>query len=134
MGHNYARYEGVDFVALRFTHVFGGGSGSPGHAIERLVEAAVSDRPATIDTPRACWVDRQDFLYVKDAARALMTACTAGPVERRAMNVTMGVAVTFDEVVEVVRKRVNPSFAVRYEIDPKTGYRGDPDVPKDSSL
>lgn len=134
MGHNYARHAGVDFVALRFTHVFGGGSGSPGQAIERLVEAAVRDRPAIIDGPRTCWVERQDFLYVKDAARALITASAAGPVNHRAMNVTMGVAMTFDEVVEVVRAEVNPNFHVRYEIDPKSGYRGDPAVPKDSSL
>lgn len=86
IGHNYTQHCGVDFVAIRFCHIFGGGSTSTGMAIENLVKAAVENRPAKIENRRAFWEDREDFVYVKDAAGSLIAACMARDITHRAMN------------------------------------------------
>jgi nucleoside-diphosphate-sugar epimerase len=135
IGHNYARHCGVDFVALRFCHIFGGGTNSPGRAIENLVEAAVAKRPATIDQPFLFWRGREDFNYVKDAARALILACQAATIEQRMMNIALGVHCSFDEVVDIVRRLVDDNLDLRWEIDQdRPGLAAALDAPYDTTL
>ena len=121
IGHNYTQHCGVDFVAIRFCHIFGGGSTSTGMAIENLVKAAVENRPAKIENRRAFWRDREDFVYVKDAAGSLIAACKAPQITHRAMNFSMGVHYTFDEIIGLVRKLINPDLVVSRD--------GAPDAP-----
>ena len=121
IGHNYTRHCGVDFVAVRFCHIFGGGSTSTGMAIENLIKAAVEKRPAKIENRRAFWHDREDFVYVKDAAGSLIAACKAPEITHRAMNFSMGVHYTYDEIVGLVKKLINPNLIVTRE--------GAPDAP-----
>jgi UDP-glucose 4-epimerase len=133
MGHNYAWNLGVDFLTLRFTHVFGGGTGGPARAIENLVEAAVERRPAVVDQWNLFWAGRQDFLYVKDAASALVAVSTSATSAVRAMNVSMGVGCTFEEVVGIVRAQLNTDLDVRYDIEPAAAFRGHWPIPHDTS-
>ena len=135
IGHNYARHRGVDFVAIRFCHIFGGGSTSTGMAIENLVKAAVENRPAKIENRRAFWEDREDFIYVKDAAGSLIAGCKAGEIKDRGMNVSMGVHYTFEEISALVKKLVNPNLTVSR--DPALGspfLRSPLAAPYDTSL
>lgn len=135
IGHNYTQHCGVDFVAIRFCHIFGGGSTSTGMAIENLVKAAVENRPARIENRRAYWEDREDFVYVKDAAGSLIAACKAGDITHRAMNFSMGVHYTFDEIVGLVRKLINPNLVVSREGAPDTPFLRSPlAAPYDASL
>jgi UDP-glucose 4-epimerase len=135
IGHNYARHCGVDFVALRFCHIFGGGTNSPGRAIENLVEAAVEKRPAVIDQGFLFWRGREDFNYVKDAARALILACKAPVIEQRMMNISLGVHCSFDEVADMVRRQVDQSLDLRWEIErDKPGLSASLDAPYDTRL
>jgi UDP-glucose 4-epimerase len=135
IGHNYARHCGVDFVAIRFCHIFGGGSTSTGMAIENLVKAAVENRPAKIENRRAFWEGREDFVYVKDAAGALIAGCTAGEIKERGMNVSMGVHYTFDDIVTLVKKLINPNFAVNRAGAPDSPFLRSPlAAPYDTTL
>jgi nucleoside-diphosphate-sugar epimerase len=106
---------------VRFCHIFGGGSTSTGMAIENLIKAAVENRPAKIENRRAFWHDREDFVYVKDAAGSLIAACKAPEITQRAMNFSMGVHYTYDEIVQLVKKLINPNLIVTRE--------GAPDAP-----
>jgi UDP-glucose 4-epimerase len=126
IGHNYTQHCGVDFVAIRFCHIFGGGSTSTGMAIENLVKAAVENRPAKIENRRAFWRDREDFVYVKDAAGSLIAACKAGELTHRAMNFSMGVHYTFDEIIGLVRKSINPNLVVSRDGAPDTPFLRSP--------
>ena len=126
IGHNYTQHCGVDFVAIRFCHIFGGGSTSTGMAIENLVKAAVENRPAKIENRRAFWQDREDFVYVKDAAGSLIAACKAGEITHRAMNFSMGVHYTFDEVIGFVKKLINPNLIVTRDGFPDSPFLRSP--------
>ncbi len=126
IGHNYMRHCGVDFVAVRFCHIFGGGSTSTGMAIENLIRAAVENRPAKIENRRAFWHDREDFVYVKDAAGSLIAACKAPDITQRAMNFSMGVHYTYDEIIGLVKKLINPNLVVTREGAPDTPFLSSP--------
>ena len=126
IGHNYTRHCGVDFVAVRFCHIFGGGSTSTGMAIENLVKAAVENRPAKIENRRAFWQDREDFVYVKDAAGSLIAACKATELTHRAMNFSMGVHYTYDEIVGLVKKLINLNLVVTHDGAPDTPFLRSP--------
>jgi UDP-glucose 4-epimerase len=135
IGHNYTQHCGVDFVAIRFCHIFGGGSTSTGMAIENLVKAAVENRPARIENRRAYWEDREDFIYVKDAAGSLIAACKARDIAHRAMNFSMGVHYTFDEIIALVKKVINPDLVVSREGAPDAPFLRSPlAAPYDASL
>jgi UDP-glucose 4-epimerase len=135
IGHNYTRHCGVDFVAVRFCHIFGGGSTSTGMAIENLVKAAVENRPAKIENRRAFWQDREDFVYVKDAAGSLIAACKAPEITHRAMNFSMGVHYTFDEIIGLVKQLINPNLVVSREGVPDAPFLRSPLVaPYDTHL
>lgn len=135
IGHNYTRHCGVDFVAVRFCHIFGGGSTSTGMAIENLVKAAVENRAAKIENRRAFWQDREDFVYVKDAAGSLIAACKAAELSHRAMNFSMGVHYTYDELVGLVKKLVNVNLAVSHDGAPNAPFLRSPlAAPYDATL
>jgi UDP-glucose 4-epimerase len=114
MGHTYARQYGVGFVALRFPHIFGGGSVSKGRAIEHLVECAVAGRPARVDDSRLSWQGGEAFIYAKDAARALVRACEAPAIPEGAINIAMPRPYSFDEVVALARTHLDRDLAVEY--------------------
>ena len=135
IGHNYARHCGVDFIAIRFCHIFGGGSTSTGMAIENLVVAAVQNRPAKIENRRAFWVDREDFIYVKDAAGALIAGCKKGEIKERGMNVSMGVHHSYEEIFGLVKKLVNPDLTIDRGDAPSSPFLRSPlAAPYDASL
>lgn len=135
IGHNYARHCDVDFVAIRFCHIFGGGSTSTGMAIENLVIAAVENRPAKIENRRAFWEDREDFIYVKDAAGALIAGCKAGKIKERGMNVSMGVHHSYEEIIGLVKKLINPNLTIDRGDAPSSPFLRSPlAAPYDASL
>ena len=135
IGHNYTRHCGVDFVAVRFCHIFGGGSTSTGMAIENLVKAAVENRPAKIENRRAFWQDREDFVYVKDAAGSLIAACKATELTHRAMNFSMGVHYAYDEIVGLVKKLINANLVVSHDGTPDAPFLRSPlAAPYDTTL
>jgi nucleoside-diphosphate-sugar epimerase len=88
IGLNYARWFGVDFVALRYGAVagpWGGtGGGGPSNLFLNLVKTALEGGEAIVPAATMEWV------YSKDAARATILALRVPEIETRVFNITMG--------------------------------------------
>ncbi len=99
----YARKHGLDAGALRFTWVFGPGRTT---GITALYSSLILDaiaRGVPIDVPNPD--ERGDWLYVKDAVRAILLLWDATTLTRRIFNIAGGVHSIRDVVAIAVRLR-----------------------------
>lgn len=127
----YGRAYGLDVIVLRFCNVFGRGryvAGSRGgEAFNELIEKPARGKVATALPPVQ---GRGEWVYAKDAARALLAA-----VERSAtggyllVNIGTGVLTTFDDIAAAVR-RVIPE--ARFETPDIREPEGTPRSPERS--
>lgn len=105
IGLAYADFQGLDFVALRVTAIYGFGMRSPMY-IKPMVENAVRGEPTRFDTGGPM---RRDYTHVRDCADAIVAALAAPRNEQgaqRVLNVSAGAAHTAAEVADIVRKAV----------------------------
>ncbi len=106
----YHEDQGLDVVAARLAVVFGpwapGGGGGPTQAMAGWLGAAMRGEAVTIDSPGNDWV------YSKDAARALHLACWAEGLTSRVFNVGTGVPCGSAEIAEAFRS-VFPGLSVQ---------------------
>jgi UDP-glucose 4-epimerase len=80
----YRRCHGMEALALRFPLVYGPSrQRGPGQFTTRLIEGAALGRPVVVAAPD----QRDDWMYVEDAARSLVLAADAGPVGSPALTV-----------------------------------------------
>ncbi len=88
IGLNYARWFGVDFVAVRYGAVAGpwggAGGGGPSNVFRSMLQAALRGEEALLPPSRMEWV------YSKDAAMGTVLALRAGALSQRVFNMTMG--------------------------------------------
>jgi nucleoside-diphosphate-sugar epimerase len=112
LGLNYARWFGVDFVALRYGAVAGpwsgAGGGGPSKVFRSMIQAAFKGEEAVVPSTRLEWV------YSKDAARGTVLALKIGAPERRVFNMTMGRLNGPDEISAAL-KSVFPGVRVRVD-------------------
>ena len=103
IGHAYADRFRVDFVALRFSAVFGPGTfvggSTAGQFMHDLITAAVEGRPLRVQP----WPARREYTYAKDIARAVERACYAANLRHRIYNVGPGRTYSLEEIVAAVR-------------------------------
>ena len=97
----YGRKRGVDARALRFTWVFGPGrtTGITARYSSLLLDAIARSEALDIPNPE----ERGDWLYVKDAVKAILLLWDAPPVRRRVFNIAGGVH-SIRDVVAIARK------------------------------
>ena len=97
----YARKHGLDTRGLRFTWVFGPGRTQGITAVYSsfILDAMARGEPISIPNPD----ERGDWLYVKDAVKAIMTLWNAPQPRQRIYNIAGG-AHSIGEVVEIARK------------------------------
>jgi UDP-glucose 4-epimerase len=97
----YARKHGLDTRALRFAWVFGPGrtTGITAQYSSLILDAIAKNEPLTVRNPE----ERGDWLYVKDAVRAIIALWEAKDVRERIYNISGGVF-SIREVVELARK------------------------------
>jgi UDP-glucose 4-epimerase len=111
LGLAYADNLGVDFVALRFSAVFGPGTfvgGSIiGELLDDMVRAAVEQRPWRVRP----WPLRQEYTYVEDIARGVELALFAEALPHRVYNLGAGRTYSLEEIVATL-KRVVPGADV----------------------
>jgi nucleoside-diphosphate-sugar epimerase len=114
LGLNYARWFGVDFVAVRFAAVAGPwrgrGGGGPSVMFRELVEDALSGKEVTIQ-PRA-----MEWVYSKDAARGTVLALKAGGLKSRVFNIGMGRAYGGQELIDAVKEAI-PEARIRLAVE-----------------
>ena len=104
----YARKHGLDTRALRFTWVFGPGrtTGITALYSSLILDAIARGEPITIPNPD----ERGDWLYIRDAVKAILSLWNASEPRQRIYNVAGGVH-SIREVVEIAR-RVRPDARV----------------------
>ncbi|MDM0069331.1 NAD(P)-dependent oxidoreductase [Variovorax sp. J31P207] len=125
----YANQHGVDAVVLRFGAVLGPERGRatsvPGRMLETLLDAARSGRPASFDDTRLLWGGREEFVDVRDCARAVIAALEAPKPSQRIYSIASGEWHSFPEVVAIVRESF-PSLPFEEIALPSTGISGFP--------
>ena len=97
----YARERGVDARAVRFTWVFGPGrtTGITALYSSLLLDAIAQGRPLEVPNPE----ETGDWLYIKDAVRALLALFQAPEAPQRVYNIAGGVH-SIREVLEIARR------------------------------
>jgi len=97
----YAAKRGLDAGALRFTWVFGPGRTTGITAVysSLVLDAIARGEPVTVPNPD----ERGDWLYVKDAVKAILSLWDAHGLSRRVFNIAGGVH-SIREVVDIARK------------------------------
>jgi len=114
LGLCYARWLGVDFVAIRYAAVIGpwrgrGGGGGPSQTFRELMERSLAGQVAAMPRRHTEW------LYSKDAAAAALLALHAKGLESRVFNIGTGRMVSAEDVAAAV-SRIVPGARIR--IDP----------------
>jgi UDP-glucose 4-epimerase len=97
----YAQHKGVDGRALRFTWVFGPGrsTGITAAYSSLLLDAAARDQEIDVPNPE----ETGDWLYVKDAVKALLLLLDAPEAPQRIYNIAGGVH-SIRDVLAIVQK------------------------------
>ncbi|MBI3950376.1 MAG: NAD(P)-dependent oxidoreductase [Acidobacteria bacterium] len=109
MATHYFNHCGVDSIGLRFTYVYGLGRVRGAGYAQELVENPLRGKPAHVSFGD----DAVDWLYVEDAARAIVLACDAEPTRTRVFTVG-GEVKPICEVAEHLRQLI-PSAAITLE-------------------
>ncbi len=104
----YARKHGLDTRGLRFTWIFGPGrtTGITALYSSLILDAIARGETVTIPNPD----ERGDWLYIRDAVKAILTLWEAGEPRQRIYNVAGGVH-SIREVVGIAT-RVRPDARV----------------------
>lgn len=107
----YARKHDLDTRGLRFTWVFGPGrtQGITALYSSLILDAIARGEPISIPNPD----ERGDWLYVKDAVKAIMALWNTPEVKQRVYNIAGGVH-SIREVVEIAKK-VRPDAKVIFQ-------------------
>ena len=113
LGLCYARWFGVDFVAVRFAAVVGpwrgrGGGGGPSKTFRELVERSLAGQEASLPRRRMEWV------YAKDAAAGAVLALRARGLTSRTFNIGSDRVYAPEEVAAAIHRLI-PSARVRIE-------------------
>jgi UDP-glucose 4-epimerase len=121
MGRNYARMRGLQFMALRFAQIYGPGKlqrHGPYGLHSRLIECPLAGKPVKIEQGGE---QRDDVIYVDDAAEAIVLALLHEKPTYDAYNISAGVGTTLHEFADAVRAAIPDA---RIEIGPGLDYRG----------
>ncbi|MBI4199410.1 MAG: NAD(P)-dependent oxidoreductase [Chloroflexi bacterium] len=130
LGLNYARWYGLDFVAVRYSAVYGpwngrGGGGEPSQLMRQLVEKALKGEEAVYrDRP-------SEMVYSKDAALGTALACHATGLKSRVFNITSGAIFQPDQLVRELKRVVPNARLKREEVPPDWMAAGRPPQPMD---
>ena len=106
----YARKRALDACALRFTFVFGPGrtTGITATYSSLVLDAIARGEPVAIPNPG----ERGDWLYVRDAVRAILAVWDQGGLAQRIFNVAGGVH-SIRDVVDIAL-RIRPGARVDF--------------------
>jgi UDP-glucose 4-epimerase len=121
MGRNYALIHGIEFIALRFATIFGPGK-TLRHknygVLSSIVERGLAGERVRVDKGGD---QKDDFLYVEDAAEGIVVAALHPRPEHDTFNISHGIGVTLHDLADAVRA-VNPKADI--EIGPGLNYMG----------
>jgi len=126
IGLNYT-WLGIDFVAVRFSAVFGPwrglGGGGPSNLFREMLEKSLRGEESTFPKRRMEWV------YSKDAAQGAVKACHAEGLQSRVFNIGMGELYDGEEIANIVQRVV--SKARVKTVEPPRGAGPSPKLSKE---
>lgn len=129
MGHLFHDIHGVDHVALRFGAVLGGHAAEqtsvPGQLFDLLVGAARSGGTVTLDNPLFLWCGGEEFVDLRDCARAIRAALDADAPRQGVYNIAHPRQWTLGEIVSEVARQKGAFECVRPK-EVETGFAGFP--------
>ncbi|MEZ5658631.1 MAG: NAD(P)-dependent oxidoreductase [Burkholderiaceae bacterium] len=129
MGHLFRDLYGVSHVALRFAAVLGGHaktqSSVPGQMFELLVAAAKSGDTLDLDNPLYQWGGTEEFVDLRDCARAIICALDAPAPALGVYNIAHPKLWTLAQAVAEVA-RVHGAFECRLPKNLTSGFAGFP--------
>lgn len=134
----YRDLYGVDTISLRFGAVVGGRTDAPtsvpGRLFSTLVKAAQDAKPLQIDDPLLIWKGKEEFVDVRDCARAAVCALDAERPQLGVYNIVHPQQWSLDEIIDTVAAIHGP-LTVAYDRTVATGFAGFPHVrPAGSSV
>jgi nucleoside-diphosphate-sugar epimerase len=102
-GLDFSSRHGLDFVALRFSSIYGPGR-ERGPSIHReIVENAVSGRPLHLPSGAD---HMTDWVYVKDCAEAAIRVLSTNKLAHRIFNIASGKHYTLADIGDAVKKMI----------------------------
>ncbi len=123
LGLNYARWCGVDFVAVRYGAAAGPwrgrGGGGPSNIFRAAVEGALRGEETSVPPGAMDWV------YSKDAATGAVLALNAPRLESRVFNIAMGRLYDGEALATAIRE-VIPGARIRVATPPGTAVSVQP--------
>lgn len=106
MGRNFARMRGLQFVALRFSQIYGPGKlqrHGPYGIFSQLIESPLAGKPVKIARGGD---QRDDVIYVDDIAEAIVLAVLHRRPSYDVYNISRGVGTTLHDFAHAVRQVV----------------------------
>ncbi|MFV0491224.1 MAG: NAD-dependent epimerase/dehydratase family protein [Pseudorhodobacter sp.] len=129
LGLLYRDLHGVDMLLLRYGAVIGGRrqaqTSVPGRLFSTLVAAARAGQPLRLDDPLLVWKGVEEFVDVRDCARAAVAALDAKKPGLGVYNIVHPQQWTLDAVIEAVAQIYGP-LQVDYDRTVNTGFAGFP--------
>lgn len=131
LGLLYRDLHGVDAISLRLGAVVGGDTDAPtsvpGRLFSTLVEAARAGHPIALDDPLLIWKGNEEFVDVRDCARAAVAALDARQPQTGVYNIVHPAQWSLDAVIAAV-EGTHGKLSVSYDRSVSTGFAGFPDV------
>ncbi|MDG6905783.1 MAG: NAD(P)-dependent oxidoreductase [Nitrososphaerota archaeon] len=110
-GLYYSTTYGLDFVAMRFTAIFGPGKSLASRhtelTVENTIENAIQGKSSSVNT------SSKDLLYVRDAANFLYKASKVRPLKSHVYNAGAGKLTSPKEIADAIQS-VFPGVKVDY--------------------
>lgn len=129
LGLHYRDHYDVGTVSLRFGAVIGGRreaqTSVPGRLFATLINAARSIRPVRLDDPLMIWAGSEEFVDVRDCARAAVAALDAANPALGVYNIVHPRQWTLDSVIAAVAEIYGP-LQVDYDRAATCGFAGFP--------
>ena len=107
----YCKESGAKYLCLRLGHIYGPGEDKYFKLIPETIRRVLKGQSPRLYGDGS---EQRDFLYVEDAAEALLRAATCELSESRTINVARGESVSVGRVIECIAR--------------ESGYRGPVDV------
>lgn len=118
LGLLYQQRYGIDFLALRYTAIYGERQHKRALAVTQMVEAYESIRAGKRPVIEGNGTQVQDYIYVGDVARANLLAM-ASAASGAGINIASGVDTSQNRVVELVANACEADIQPEYRTDPK---------------
>lgn len=104
MGIVYAEDFGMEFIALRFATIYAPGKSARHGTIAihtKMIENAILGKPTKIPYGGD---EKDDMMYIKDVANAIVLACFAKNVEHHIFNIGTGKCYTLHDLANSIKK------------------------------